>query len=309
MKTNTKLHIPGKTLGSSLYLMGLTAILTLSPAALTAQVVADFAGGGSHQNQVNNVVDAYRGMVGEGWTNRWVLRNNYGSGSMGSVAVVNGGTLWSGNRLQLTPSNNATGTGFGVSRTYSSYGSMDITKPVRISFQVSIEDLGTFLDTSRNEIFIGENNTDSMNRTGTTSWYVQAFGGNDPDEHLTRPGYETARQMQWNFGNGDLFVPTGIILQTNVLYSFEVNLNPANYTYTVKLSDGTTTFISEILGFRSEEALGRTLAFGQLYSETEGATWSFGHISIIPEPTTTALVAMGTILLVFTQRRKFRRQI
>ncbi len=287
-----------------------TCLLMAAVAPVQGQIIADFVDGGSHASQINNKVDAYRGMVGDGWTSRWVLRNDYGSGgSYGSVAVVSDGALWTGNRLKLTPNGNATGTGFGVSRQYTSHGAVNISQPLMISFQVSFDDLGAFLNTSSNQIFIGENNTDAISATTTTTWFVQAFGGPDPAQNLTKVGYETAKQGQWNLGDGSGFVPTGLLLEENVLYSFTLALDPANHTYTVRMTNGTQVFQSGILHFRSEQVLGRTLVFGQQYVATEGATFSFGHIAIVPEPSAIGLASIGLVLGAFQLYRHRRTLI
>jgi len=292
--------LPSVTFGVALILSGWNS-------TATAEIVANFEAGNT-----NTAVDGYTGMAGNGWTGGWALRNNYGSGSMGSVGVVDDGTLWDGNRLQLTPSNNATGTGFGVSREYTSYGDVNINQPITISFQVSFDDLGDFLETPSNFIYIGQQGTTSLNRVaGGTAWYLYAFGGDDPTLHPAGAGssFNTARQMQWNVGAGDgsTLLPTDIYIEEDVLYTFTLSINPAEFTYTLLLSNGTETFESGTLNFfGGDQATGTTLVFGQRYAVEEGATFSVGNIAIIPEPSAFGMLLLGTSAMSFLCCRKRR---
>ncbi len=287
---------------TSLLRGGLVAACLLTTLPLQAQIIANFADGNTEE-----AVDGFIGKAGGGWRGEWEYRGYASSGSasaaVGSVTVVNDGTLWSGNRLKATPSNNATGTGISIGRSYGAEdGGIDLTKPISISFQFSFDDLGTFLSSSGNNVFIGENSANSGNRTTGTSWHIMGFGGNNltAAPNMGSSSYNTARQGQWNIGNDQIYIPTGILLAEDVLYTFTISITPSNdagakSSYYVHLTDGTNTFTSDQFLFRSAQDLGRMLVFAETYTSTQGATYSIGNISIsqIPEPSGVAFVLLG----------------
>ncbi len=298
-------------------LYGILATMLMAVLPLQAQIIANFADGNT-----TDEVDGYMGKAGNGWSGSWGQRgyatpNNTANrnAAFGSVGVVNDGTLWDTPRLKVTPSNNTTGTGVGVSRPYHQVSEyVDARMPVMISFQFSIDDLGSFLSTPTNQIFIGENGGDSGNRTTTSAWYIQGFGGTNYAEAPGGSSFSTARQGQWNFGlGGDLYEPTGIRLEAGVLYTFTLSIYPStgegvDSTYTAYLTNGTDNYQSGILKFRSEEELGRTIVFAESYVAGQGATYSLGNISIaqIPEPSSVALLLMAAVAIggtVYRQRQ------
>ncbi len=297
MKAKTQSPPPVRFLSK----LALGALITASSACipLQAQIIVDFAGGGSNTSPETSVVDAFSGKAGLGWDTAWETRT-YGTGALGSAQVLATGAIWGGdNHLTVTPSNNGTSTGVSLARSYESFGLVSLNKPITISFQFAIDNLGTFLSTASNEIFIGENGTNSANRTSGSSWVLQAFGGSNTNQSPGKgSAYSTARQGQWNLGtSANGFVPTGILLQQNVMYTFTLDINPTTYDYTVSLSNGITTFQSGLLDFHSNQVLGRYIVFGEQYATGQGATYSFGNLSIIPEPTGIGLAAIGLTLL------------
>lgn len=300
-----------------LRLCGILTIAWMAASSLQAQIVARFADGNTE-----NEVDGYKGKAGNGWSTAWEQRGYASSGSasaaIGSISVVNDGTLWDTNRLKVTPSNNATGTGASVGRAYNRvYEDFDAGNPVEISFRFSFDDLGSFLSTSSNNIFIGENTANSGNPTSGTAWFLLGFGGTSYNAAPTgSSSYATARQGQWNLSLGPTgYVPTGIRLQADVLYTFTLSIYPStgagvDSTYTVHLTNGTNSFQSGILKFRNEKELGGMLVFAETYASGQGATFSIGNISIsqIPEPSSVALLLVPLTTIGLTAYRQRRHQ-
>ncbi len=287
---------------------GFVATLLAVPTLSHGDIVANFSGGGSSSSPVTDHYDAWTGMAGGGWSTAWELRNNYsgsGTGAPTFEVISTPSTLWSGPRLQVTPVETRQKWSIGRSYDFDSLGSSQIS----ISFQISIDDLGTFLSTPTNSLFIGENNTNTGNLTTSTSWFLAAFGGSNPNGNVsTSSNYRGAKQAQWNVGIGgsDAYVPTGILLQEDTLYTFTLTLDSASYTYTLTLTDGTNTFTSGLLTFRSENPLGRTLVFAEDTEMGQNLGFSLGNIVIAPVPEVSSSLLMLTGVTALLVRRQHK---
>lgn len=238
------------------------------------EIVASFADGGSGENPVSNQYDAWPGAAGGGWKGGWGLRYNGGSGDH-SIAVQKGGRGWQGAHLKITPA--PTRPHWSVYREYD-LSTLD-SDVITISFNISVDDLKAFKTTASNRIFIGENGGSSPNITSSTTWFLAAFGGTNPQ---SGSGVDGGLQAQWNVGSKDRYFGTGVLLRENKVYSFTITLNHTKRTYTVAISDGGKRYVSGQLEFHSDQPLGRTIVFAQQVAEGQVAGISIGNLVISP---------------------------
>ena len=178
---------------------------------------------------------------------------------------------------------------------------LDVAKPYEVSFQFAIDSLGTFQESATNYLFFAQgSSSSSFNPTSSTNWFIAGFGGTDTSLKVgTSNELATAGQAQWNIlatplsGGTATYLPTGISLREGVLYSFKITLDPENKRYSVFVSDGTTDFQSDVLAYHRNAALQQTLIFGETYHAGQGAEFSIGNISVIPEPSFALLLGAG----------------
>ncbi|HWL52447.1 MAG TPA: PEP-CTERM sorting domain-containing protein [Chthoniobacteraceae bacterium] len=297
-----------RILFSRLFTLCLAAtLLPVATPAHGAPIIARFTHGGSSASTVTSEVDAWSGKTGDGWTSIW-------NRSSTTTEVISAASpIWGANpRLQITPSS-ATSTSGHVNRIYDpAYVTPAANAPIVISFDLSIDDLGDFLNTASNHFFLAQSNSASTNYTSNTNWLIYGYGGTDPESAVAESGpLATAMQGQWNLMTGgnstNSYIPTGVALAEGVLYSFTLTLDRVNQSYSVLLTDGTTTFQSDPLSFYNTNGNFLTrLVFSQNYQLNQNAIYSIGNIRIVPEPSSLALIAGAVAGIAALHRRRHK---
>jgi hypothetical protein len=277
----------------------LLLLFTLLPAGFCrAAIVANFNDGDG-----TTLVDQYTGVAGDGWLGPWSTAVG-GSGTASAPAVLsttplNGG----GNYLSVpfTAGSSINDNFVATIRQFGASGGVDPTLPHTIKFDYRPEAKNEIVNAefrSRYQIFGSATLPTGDTSVNTTWWAVAGAGttGSAPTGVVINT---------WGFLNnptpgttvaptGMAFVSTGITMNANAVYHFEIAVNPAAKTYIGKISDGTTTFTSEPLNFRNQGDLATSasyMAFGARQQNTanEGLTdypFSFDSVSIVPTPVT-----------------------
>ncbi len=289
--------------------------LALSTHSLQAQVVAEFTGGNSDE-----VVDGYRGMAGEGWLGGWVeSRNNTTSNPLiinAGVTAANPLGTGGGNYLSVDFEGSTGGANreASVNRLYGDFGTFSKDTAHTVSFLLRFDALSGSFNGSNNTIFIMDGAGNIPNTS--TRWAASAWGSNVND-------------LQWAFSSGAGFsngvpqtseehprVLSDVFIITGAVYSFEIDVEPAQKRYRVAIENqkfdviedpGVGSFISDWLPFTADstEVAGR-VALGVRRSSTNTSTiMSFDSLQIIPEPQTYALgAALVALCAVMIRRRR-----
>jgi hypothetical protein len=272
-------------------------LVALLPAGLaSAGIVANFNDGDGV-----TLVDQYTGIAGDGWLSGWSAGIG-GSGTLSTPTVQNTTPLNGGGNYLSVPFTAGTSINdnfVGVIRQFGAAGGVDPTLPHTITFDYRPEAKNEIPNAefrSRYQVFGSGTLPTGDTSTGTTWWAVAGAGtsGSAPSGvvintwgFLTNPTPGTTVAP-----TGMNFVSTGIAMNANTVYHFEIKVDPATRTYIGKVSDGTTTFTSEALNFRNQgdSALSASyMAFGARQQNTanEGLTdypFSFDTVSIVPTP-------------------------
>jgi hypothetical protein len=276
---------------------------------IRAAIVANFADGPG-----NTSSDQYPGIAGNGWQGGWSM----GTGATGSTTTnttlaTNANPLTVGGDQYLSVTLN-TGTSINdnwttARRQFGAFDGVDPTKPHTINFDFRPEAKNEIPDAefrSRYQIF-GNSSEPGDTSTATTWWIVAAAGttGSAPTGvvinnwgFLTNPNPLTTPAP-----TGMNFVDSGITMNANTVYHFQIKVYPASKTYVATVSDGTDTFTSGTLYFRNQNAAAQSasyLAFGarQQNIDNQGLAnypFSFDSVSIVPTPPTGDFDADGDV--------------
>lgn len=275
-------------------------VLALGAGTVQGGIIANFDGG-----EGTTAVDQYPGVAGDGWVGAW-QRHGSGSASVTDADPLNqGGNYLTSSATTLTQ---------GVRRQYADYGDVGLDRPHTITFDFRADTLPAGWGTSTNyrvNVFDSDDPT-AVTPHAHSSWMGIVFGGPD--------------RLTWEFNNnpgtgtGWTYVDTGIELQTDVVYSFEITVYPGttgpNYdplvgpTYDLTILHPGGTYSAAGLGLRNDSGPGGYLNWS-MQGTSGGATgFSLDSIRIVPEPTSAALLlcAMAAGLLCVPRRRSLRAQ-
>ncbi|MBN2024409.1 MAG: PEP-CTERM sorting domain-containing protein [Pirellulales bacterium] len=235
-------------------------------------VAARFAGGNS-----DLVVDGYAGMAGDGWKSAWLTPTNNGGAVAASVTTASEVKPGRGEYLGVSVANTVEGASHGgVVRSYraNTAPGIDWTKDHKIEFTVRIDenvsDPLQFTDFDDRYTFFDAR--DMHSGTGADcSWMISAYGNSG--EYA---GGEIVKQ--WSFYDGgrdaggmsaELNVDTDVSLATGGVYDFTIVVHPNTQSYDATVSDGTTSFTSSGLGWRTDAtSVGGYLTFSGRSSDT-----------------------------------------
>ncbi|MBN1589188.1 MAG: PEP-CTERM sorting domain-containing protein [Pirellulales bacterium] len=273
------------------YLIGIPIVLaalvvTIVPAlAVDVEVIAQFDGGGSTAAPVTDVVDAYTGMAGDGWTGPWEPSQytafTYTATTEDTTPLGTG----NGNYLKLVGEAGGAGTGASVHRYYTD--GVNVTKSHAIEFSFRIdEDINgtgtTFTEINdRYQLFDAPGARTTAN--GYVSWLIGCYGGDGT-------WLSSSKVKHWVVYNGDNNVTgmfdernldTGIAVQSGTVYDFHIDIDAVAKTWGVTIASGGTTLYNSAvlnpagLGWRTNaEAVGGLPTFG-CYTSALGDTRAY----------------------------------
>ena len=303
--------------------LGLLAasLLLLLPTFLVAETVtANFEQGkGTYAAPVTDVVDAFTGNAGDGWTAGWITpgstANVYPTHEV--LGELDGGydEVAEDNYLHFNAMITATSSGrfAAVSRNYSD--GIDTTKDHTLSFSYRIdEDLsssGKFTTSNdRYEIhdlaLSSEDTTTSFGSTKLNTWGLAIYGNLD-----TRSGH-------WLIRNSAGTCDTGIVAATGVTYDITLDFHMAAGTYDVSIAgDDNSSFSgSNFVFYDAGGTLGNAvtgyLNFTSQGQRDDGEDYNYREFSIdgisvvqVPEPSMFIMVfSMLVVGLVGGRSRK-----
>lgn len=293
----------------------LLTIMAAGSGVLHAQpIIANFTDGNGTAS-----VDQYQGIAGSGWVGGWTTAVGGSGGTTGSPSIVptvinttpmNGG----GNYLSsvvTTPSGDRTQWNAAVSRQYTSFGNVDTSLDHTITFSLRLDSTNGFA--AGGDVFGAfGGSTASNNFVGTSTWAVRAMGAaiGSSVPSMTWAAYNGG-QDGGLFNSGNLVqVGTGLSLVQGTVYTFTIDVQPSTLSYDVSVTNGVNTVSQTGLGFRSSSAPANPfVSFGSQFSTTSGVltdtlTFSADSVTVVPEPSTVALLMGGLVGLIALRRRR-----
>jgi hypothetical protein len=230
-------------------------------------VVARFTDGNS-----TTAVDGYTGIAGNGWRDAWQVRANAGATAT-ATAVTSTDAGYnelkpgqSGTYLKTEAAHTGEASFAGLTRSYKAIDhGIDWSKKHSIQFSVRIDenlsqDFNHVDDRYQfSEIDNGFNNDES------STWTVACYGGsNDVIANADDVGV-------WTFYDGDRDggarlaennVASDVAVVVGQVYDFTIIMDPETQSYIGTVSNGTDTFTTETLGWRTDAtAIGGWLCF------------------------------------------------
>jgi hypothetical protein len=245
---------------------------------------------------------------GTGWSAGWIESENQGEGvanarvdgTVTSTAPLNGG----GSYLSVTTlvSNPSTGIRRNI-------GGMSAS-PYTVTFDWRYDsDIGTF-NNYNDRIHFGAASSASYGTSDSFTWIIGVVGGNN--------GQTLYSAREWYFYDGvsttttaqNLFDPasmrmTGMMLESGVVYSLTVNVDPASQTYSATIDNGTTKFSASGLNFRNQGTTNNAshlLIGGSNIGVNHTLNWSLDSLNVVPEPSSGLLAVLSGVLC-FVRRR------
>lgn len=274
--------------------LGVVSAILISAAASQAQVLTlGFADGNGTTS-----VDQYQGISGSGWNTAWSTARG-GSTSSSTLNVINTNPLTTGGGNYLSVNYTVAGGGgtntqfARVSRQISS-SAISLSSPITFSFDLR-PDSPVSNANQTFAIFNGQAATNFASSVDT--WRITASGAG------------------WAFSDGASGTVTASSLgapTSGSVYRFTINSDPTTKTYTATILNLTanTSYTSPTMGWRNTSGTTEN-TFLNFVGQT-GATssnsfgYSLDNISVIPEPSTLALGALGAVSLLFAARKRLK---
>lgn len=257
-----------------------------APAVPPGVVRETFAGGTG-----TTLPQQYPGTVGAGWAGGWQTTSQ----ASGTVLTTNPLSVSGGDYLRATRSGGTSGQE-GVSRQWSA-----ATRPLdefsRVTFQIRLDSSATVFSSAADNISLSGRSVAGAGTGGDSTFMIRTFGA--------ATGPLAARE--WGVFNGvpgvgnaydiNRFIPTGLICQPGVTYTFTIDVFSAagagvtdgrtHGTYNVTITDGTTSRTVTGAGFRTAAySAGGYLAFSTQQSAVgDNLTFSIDGIEMTALPT------------------------
>jgi hypothetical protein len=242
-------------------------------------ITAHFEGGAG-----TSATDQVPGVAGSGWTGPWSTGTLSSTNTAFTAASTSPLTTSGGQYLRAVIT--ATNTDSGVGRPFTNNNGttgVDGTKPVTISFDFRL-DASNAGFTGSNEHITLNGNSDLVSSSGSTTWLIRLVGGSNPVWQFYNGGRDGG-----SF-NSSLLVSSGMNAVPGVTYTFKLSITPATRTYSITLTNGSSTVTVNNLGFRtSSTVLGNTFGvFAKKDSSADMLAFALDRIEIsgeTPPPT------------------------
>ncbi len=268
----------------------------------------DFSTYGISGNGDTSVVDAWRGMAGNGWSNEWQVENGSLPTSV-EFQTINGASP-SGNtenyeQTRLSSTNDTNSRQVFLTRSFEDYGSVDLSKEITFSFYYRVDDLSAFAAGGSTYIEIKEGGTRFNQPNG--SWVMRSYGN--------------APTWWAHDGDGSGNLPfngnTGMAVVEGDNYFFTITADPTTALWSVTIdnlddSSGTvndTVTLTDLgfVGTNGGTFEGKFLTGAAIAGPASG-TYNLYHsidnISIVPEPSSVALLSGVAALALFRASRR-----
>lgn len=269
------------------------ALAVFSPQAAQSQVLTlDFANGNGTTS-----VDQYTGTAGSGWVGAWSSAVTSSSTFSGTVTNTNPLTSGGGNYLAATVVTTGTSAPQAtVFRQYNGTTGVNISLDHTISFDFRA-DTALVAGTTQSYNLFASTNSVRSGLDNTDTWAFKVENG-------------TWRVMSGNNAGGGAYINTGMTFTAGTTYEFTIAVDADTRTYVASIYNGTTTYTSGTLGFRSSSLVdGSYLYFGASGSGS-GQTFNYAidNLTVVPEPGTSVL-CLGAVALVTFFRRRTNRSL
>ncbi len=244
---------------------------------------------------------------GTGWSAGWIESENQGmgtgnaraDGTITSTSPLNGG----GSYLSVTTA--VANAETGIRR---SIGSMSAS-PYTVSFDWRYDSNIANFNSYDDRIHFGATASAIHGTNDSFTWIIGVVGGNGTTNFSAREWYfyngVSTTTTSLNVFTSNNMRMTGMMLESDVVYSITVNVDPASQTYSASISNGTTSFSASGLNFRNQGTTNNAsnLVLGGSNTGTNHTlNWSIDSISVVPEPSS-GLLAMLSGVLCFVRRR------
>jgi len=274
-------------------------ILAVVP-AIAVEAVAEFVGGGSNSAPVTDVVDAYFGMEGSGWTSGWaeVKTATTHTVATATIAPLHTDAGSDTTYLDLVVESSSTALKYGATERDFTAG-IDVTLPHSIDFKYRVdEDLlnsPAFEDfNDRYQIFDAPTNNNTLNPQ--SAWAISCYGGPHEATPSQLPQSKVDKWIVYNGGGHDATpddsfldarnIDTGITVTSGVVYDFHIDVHPETYTWDVTIgAGGTTLYDSKTafptgLGWRTQAATVGGIVHFTGCTDYDGTNLDSRHYSI-----------------------------
>jgi hypothetical protein len=270
-----------------------------------AAVVHDFSGGDGSSNPTQ-----YVGTGGNGWVAAFGGQQENASinAQIRNAAPLSAG---GGNYLQrsvtgLTGSEGNTTRRSAVYRRYSSYGDLNTSVAHTISYQWRADEIGSGFNSTGDYFMMFGGNVSSDTGAGS-SWMIRyqaaseggLVGGKFAVYNGNRGESTAYNQLNW--------VNTDVVVKLGTAYQFVIVNDPVTANWSVSISEvgGPVLYERADLGWRAAaNQNANVLSWGaKVTAVDEKLTYSVDSIIIVPEPASTALGALGSLLLFRRKRR------
>lgn len=269
---------------------GFAAIL-LAAGSASAQVIANFSQGVGTEYASTQFV----GKAGDGWNNPWATSS---ANTTLTTSVTNVNPMFgTDNYLKVEIDAATTVSRSGLNRQFNDALAQ---APHTLTFSIRFDTLNNWGTGDFIGIF-ATNNAQTATSTSGQTWGILISGSS---------GAISFRAAESGTGQT---VNTGITVATGITYTFVLNVNPDTVTPTAGTWQATLTtsdsqaFSSGTMGFRVDATVGRTFNLNTL-GNSSGDDWSysFSGLSVIPEPSSMALLLGSVLFGAVALRRKSR---
>jgi hypothetical protein len=272
-----------------------------------AAVVHNFSGGEGNSNSTQ-----YAGSSGNGWKGPFIgspenITTSFVVGDANPL-TPGGGKYLRRSYVGGAAEGNRRGT---VHRSYESYGDFDVTKAHTISFVWRADEIGSnFTSTGDYFMMFGSTGAPGSDTGPTSSWMIRYQAASEGGANALVGGnfalYNGNRGTNTTYVAAN-WVNSGIPVVVGTSYLFTILNDPTTGGWSASIRElgGTASFQSQELGWRAAPSTTSfSVAWGaKVTGVGETFTMSLDDISIVPEPTSSALFGLGAILLTVRRRR------